>query len=103
MSFRFEFDWDPAKAAGNIAKHGVSFDEAMTVFLNSMALSRVDDAHGAAEERWVTVGLSRATNLVVVVHTYVEVDEERVHIRIISSRRPTRNERRQYEQAPEQG
>ena len=100
---RFEFDWDPAKAASNIAKHGVSFDEAMTVFLDPFALSRLDDAHGAAEERWVTIGLSRATNLVVVVHTYVEFDEERVYIRIISARRPTRNEKRQYEQTPEQG
>ncbi|MGO9459456.1 MAG: BrnT family toxin [Rhodomicrobium sp.] len=63
----------------------------------------LDDAHGSDEERWVTIGLSRAINLMVVVHTYVEFDEHRVYIRIISARRPTRNEKRQYEEAPGQG
>jgi uncharacterized DUF497 family protein len=100
---RFEFDWDPAKAAKNLAKHRVSFEEAMTVFLDPLALSRLDDAHGADEERWITIGLSRDINLMVVVHTYVEVDEDRVFIRIISARRPTKNEKRQYEKAPGQG
>jgi uncharacterized DUF497 family protein len=100
---RFEFDWDPAKAASNLAKHRVSFEEAMTVFLDPLALSRLDAAHGSDEERWVTIGLSCAINLMVVVHTYVEFDEHRVYIRIISARRPTRNEKRQYEEAPGQG
>ncbi|MGO9174064.1 MAG: BrnT family toxin [Rhodomicrobium sp.] len=103
MSTRFEFDWDPAKAASNLAKHSVSFDEAMTVFLDPFALSRLDDAHGSDEERWVTIGLSRDINLLVVVHTYVEFDEHRVYIRLISARRPTKNEKRQYEEAPGQG
>jgi uncharacterized DUF497 family protein len=97
---RFEFDWDPAKAASNLAKHGVSFNEAMTVFLDPLALSRLDDAHGPAEERWVTIGLSRDTNLLVVVHTHVEIDADRIYIRIISARKPSSREKRQYEQEP---
>ena len=97
---RFEFDWDPTKAASNLAKHGVSFDEAMTVFLDPLALSRLDDAHGSAEERWVTIGLARDTNLLVVVHTHVEIDDDRVYIRIISARKPSSREKRQYEQEP---
>lgn len=95
---RFEFDWDPAKAVSNLAKHGVSFEDAMGVFLDPLALSLLDDAHGTAEERWVTIGLSRGTNLLVVVHTHVEVDDDRVYIRIISARKPTKREKRQYEQ-----
>jgi len=59
---RFEFDWDPEKARTNLAKHEVSFDEAMTVFSDSMSLSRLDDAHGAREERWVTLGESHWAN-----------------------------------------
>jgi uncharacterized DUF497 family protein len=94
---RFEFDWDPAKAARNLAKHRVSFEDAMGVFLDPLALSRLDDAQGA-EERWVTIGLSRGTNLLVVVHTHVEIDDDRIYIRIISARKPSKREKRQYEQ-----
>jgi len=95
---RFEFDWDPAKAASNLTKHGVSFEDAMGVFLDPLALSRLDDAHGTVEERWVTIGLSRGTNLLVVVHTHVEIEDDRITIRIISARKPTKREKRQYEQ-----
>ncbi|MGO9484161.1 MAG: BrnT family toxin [Rhodomicrobium sp.] len=104
MTFsRYEFDWDPAKAARNLTKHRISFDQAMTVFLDPLSLSRLDDEHGSDEERWVTIGLSRDTGLIVVVHTYVEIGEDRAYIRIISARRPTKNEQRQYEEAPGQG
>jgi uncharacterized protein len=99
-STRIEFDWDPAKAARNLAKHGVSFEEAMAVFLDPLALSLLDNESRSDEERWVTIGLSRDISLVVIVHTYVEFDEGRVYIRIISARRPTRNEKRQYEESP---
>jgi uncharacterized DUF497 family protein len=95
---RFEFDWDPAKAASNLAKHGVFFEDAMGVFLDPLGLSRLDDADAAAEERWVTIGLSRGTNLLVVVHTHMEIDDDRITIRIISARKPTKREKRQYEQ-----
>ena len=96
MSPRFEFDWDPAKADANLAKHGVSFDEAMAVFLDPLALSRPDDDAGGDEERWITMVESRARKLLLVVHTHVEVDRERFAIRVISARRPTRREARQY-------
>ncbi len=74
---RFEFDWDPAKAESNLAKHGVSFEEAMAVFHDPLALSRPDEDHGANEERWVTLGQGRKGRLVLVVHTYAEIDEDR--------------------------
>lgn len=94
---RFEFDWDPAKAESNRRKHGVAFEDAMGVFGDPLALSRLDEESGQGEERWVTIGRNPATNLLLVVHTYVELAAERAAIRIISARRPTRREARQYE------
>lgn len=92
------FDWDPAKADSNRAKHGVSFDEAMLVFADPLAVSRLDQGHGQAEERWVTLGLTHAGGLALVVHTYDELNDGTIAIRVISARRPTRRETREYEE-----
>ncbi len=93
---RIDFDWDPAKAASNAAKHGISFEEAMTVFRDPLARSVIDPDHGAGEERWVTLGEAATGNLLVVVHTWADIDPDHSAVRIISTRRPTRNEARQY-------
>ena len=93
---RIDFDWDPAKAASNAAKHGVTFEEAMTVFRDPLARSILDGDHGSGEERWVTLGETSAGNLLVVVHTWTDVDPDRSAARIISARRPSPNEARQY-------
>jgi uncharacterized DUF497 family protein len=95
-----EFDWDPAKAASNVAKHGISFEEAMTVFRDPLARSILDPDYGTGEERWVTVGQAPAGNLLLVVHTWVDINPDRSAVRIISARRPTRNEARQYRENP---
>jgi uncharacterized DUF497 family protein len=95
---RFEFDWDPAKAESNRRKHGVVFEDAMGVFADPLALSRLDEESGQGEERWVTIGRNPASNLLLVVHTYIELSADRAVIRIISARRPTRREVRQYEE-----
>ncbi len=68
----------------------------MGVFEDPLALTRHDDGHGRAEERWVTLGQADGT-LLVVVHTLDERDEKNIHVRIISARCPTADERRQYE------
>jgi uncharacterized DUF497 family protein len=94
------FDWDPVKAAANLAKHGVTFELAMRVFDDPLALSVLDRAAPAGEERWVTIGASVPAGLILVVHTHVELDQGAALIRIISARRPTRNEQRQYENEP---
>ena len=94
---RLIFDWDPDKARTNLAKHGVSFEAAMTVFQDRLALTIFDPDHSAKEERWVTLGLAAGGVLLLVVHTHVEMSRDEALIRIISARRPTRNERRQYE------
>jgi len=95
---RFEFDWDPAKAESNRRKHGVTFEEAMGVFADPLALSLLDDESGQGEERWVTIGRIPASRLLLVVHTWVEISADRVSIRIISARQPTRREISQYEE-----
>ena len=91
---RIDFDWDPAKAASNAAKHGVAFPDAMSVLNDPLGLSIPDPA--ASEERWVTVGLAATGKLLVVVHTWEETGENSAAVRIISARRATRREARQY-------
>lgn len=95
---RFEFDWDPAKADSNRRKHGVAFEDAMGVFADPLALSRLDEESGQGEERWVTIGRNTVSNLLLVVHSWIELSEQRAAIRIMSVRRPTRREVSQYEE-----
>jgi hypothetical protein len=87
-----QFEWDPAKAARSLVKHGVSFDEASTVFGDPLAGTIPDPQHSGEEPRFVTIGLSTRHRLITVVHA-----EREDSIRIISGRRATRRERRKYE------
>ncbi len=96
---RVDFDWDPAKATSNAAKHGVTFEAAMTVFRDPLALSILDRASSVHEERWVTIGETPAGYLLVV-HTWNDIDPDRTVVRIISARRPTAREARQYRENP---
>jgi uncharacterized DUF497 family protein len=91
------FEWDRDKARENLPKHGVSFEEASTVFRDPLARAVPDLGHSAQEERWVTIGFSNQGRLVRVVHVDIEADEE-LTIRIISARLPNRRERNAYEQ-----
>lgn len=95
-----DFEWDPAKALTNIKNHGVAFEEAARVLLDPLALTVFDQAHSDNEERWFTVGQSSNGTLLVVVHTFHALSETRVRVRIISARKPTSNERRNYESEP---
>lgn len=88
-----EFEWNPDKATLNIEKHGVSFQEAATVFNDPLSVTFPDPDHSIGESRYVIIGLSRFEQLLVVAHT----DREE-KIRIISARKATRQEKRFYEQ-----
>jgi len=88
-----KFDWDARKAEANRRKHGVSFDEAATVFLDPQAVSGPDPDHSADEDRYITFGYSRLGRLLAVCHTY-----RPGAIRIINARRLTRGERKIYEE-----
>lgn len=93
---RFEFDWDERKARANRSKHGITFDAAMTVFVDPLALSRPDDDHSIDDERWITLGEAEDGRLLVVIHTFDETDPEHVRVRIISARKASRREAAQY-------
>jgi len=95
MTATIIFDWDPAKAASNLRKHGVRFEEAMLVFVDPLALSLLGDDGSVGEDRWITLGAT-ATGLRLLVHSWTELDADRVAVRIISARRPTRREARRY-------
>ena len=87
------YDWDPEKAAGNFVKHGVTFNEAATVFGDTLGWTYPDSRHSESERRWITIGMSDQHRVLVVVHA--GEDEE---IRIISAREATRKERGFYEE-----
>ena len=91
MALRFE--WDPEKAAGNLDKHGVSFEEAATVFGDPLGRIVDDPRHSADEPRYVLLGRSERQQLLAVMFT-----ERAEAIRLISARKATRRERREYEE-----
>jgi uncharacterized DUF497 family protein len=99
MTNRILFDWDPAKAMAHAAKHGVPFEASMSVFGDPLALSVLDQTAPAGAERWETIGAASA-GLRLVVHTHTAISDTAAIIRIISARRPTRNERKQYDNDP---
>lgn len=88
------FEWDEPKARTNLAKHGVSFEEATTVFGDPLSLAIPDPAHSQTEERFIILGHSHRQKLLVVVHT-----ERSDNIRIISARPASRRERKNYEES----
>lgn len=90
------FEWDRKKAAQNIKKHAVPFEEAATVFGDPLSLTIDDPLHSDQEDRFVTIGLSLSNRTLVVVHT-----DREDHIRIISSRLATARERKAHEEAKE--
>lgn len=97
MQATYEFDWDAAKAEANARKHGVTFESAMTVFRDPLALTVYDEEHSEQEERWVTIGRAENGSTVLVVHTFIPALPGNALIRIISARAATNQERQQYE------
>ncbi|MEM7126186.1 MAG: BrnT family toxin [Chloroflexota bacterium] len=84
------YQWDPSKAESNRRKHGISFSDATSVFMDDMGITIEDDYPD--EERFVTIGSDALGRILVVVYTYHDSD-----IRLISARKATRYERSQYE------
>ena len=84
--------WDEAKAASNLMKHGVSFTQAGTVFLDAWSVSFFDATHSHDEDRYVTVGVDSEGRLLYLVHT-----DDGVNVRLITAREASSHERKQYE------
>lgn len=95
---QYNFEWNPEKAQENQIKHRVSFEEAATVFHDSLILSVYDDEHSDSEDRWITVGISATGRLLVVCHTFCEEPSESATVRIFSSRKASKRETRYYEE-----
>ena len=86
------FEWDGRKAQSNKRKHGITFEEASTIFADPLSITILDPAHSISEDRFITIGTSVNHKLIVVVHT----DRDDI-IRIINARKATRNEKSQYQ------
>jgi len=91
MSLRFE--WDPNKAEANLVKHGVSFEESMTVFADPLARIFPDEEHSVDELREIIIGHSAGHQLILV--NFTSIDDR---VRIFSARKATRRERKDYEE-----
>jgi hypothetical protein len=87
------FEWDPRKAAANLKRHGVAFEEAATVFEDPLADTYDDPDHSQREQRFLTFGVSRERRALVVAHC-----DRGERVRIINARVMTRREKRQYEE-----
>ena len=88
-----KFDWDPVKAESNKKKHGVSFEEAQSVFYDEFAVQFFDEEYSESEDRFLMLGVSDAAHLLIVCHC--ERDQGNI-IRIISARKATKNESKYY-------
>lgn len=88
------FVWDDKKSESNKRKHGISFDEAMSCFFDPFHLLIADPDHSAHEERMILIGMSIKARLLVVVH----VEKVEKEVRLISARKATKKERKQYEE-----
>jgi uncharacterized DUF497 family protein len=86
------FEWDRDKAVSNLAKHAISFEEAVSVFYDPLAASFEDPDHSLSEGRWITVGYSVSGRLLIVWHT-----DRRGGVRLIGARRATRREKERHE------
>ncbi|HVS10656.1 MAG TPA: BrnT family toxin [Planctomycetota bacterium] len=87
------YEWDPVKAATNVKKHRVTFEEAASVFLDPVALTFLDPDHSEEEDREITIGRSTRQRVLFVAHVAREG-----RVRMISARRATRQEQEQYEE-----
>jgi uncharacterized DUF497 family protein len=88
-----KFEWSPAKASANLDKHGVSFEEAQSIFYDDFAVQFFDEENSQDEDRFLMLGMSSGARLLIVCHC--EREEGDV-IRLISARKATRNERQHY-------
>jgi uncharacterized DUF497 family protein len=89
-----KFEWNPDKAAHNLKKHGIAFEDATSVFGDPFAGTIPDPLHSTVEARFVTIGMTSGLRLVVVVHT-----DRKHRVRIISARPATRAEKKKHEEA----
>jgi uncharacterized protein len=94
----FQFEWDEAKAEANARKHGITFELASTVFHDPRLLTVADLEHSESEERWFSVGSASNGVVLSIVYLWSDIDPGATIIRLISARKSTHTENRQYEE-----
>ena len=94
----YHFEWDDAKAAANERKHDVTLELATSVFHDPRLLTVADSEHSETEERWFSIGIARNGVVLSVVYLWSEGDPAVIKIRLISARKATQAERKQYEE-----
>ncbi len=94
---KYTFEWDPNKARKNLQKHKISFEYAAEVFLDPFAISLFDQEHSENEDRWITIGKNKNESVLVIIHTFLYQNEKQCHIRMISARKATQKEMKQYQ------
>ncbi len=99
---QFQFEWNEVKAAANLVKHGASFELASTVFNDPRLLTIADLEHSKFEERWLSIGCARNGVMLCIIYVWSEVNPTTTKIRIISARKATPSEIRQYGRIHEQ-
>jgi uncharacterized DUF497 family protein len=95
---QYNFEWNPTKEKQNIRKHQLNFRQAATVFRDPNHLSLYDEDHSDDEERWITIGLDSTGILRVIIHTFEVINSLSCKIRIISARKATPKEIKQYQE-----
>ena len=90
-----KFEWDPKKEKINVQQHGITLEQASYVFADPFALNKYDDEHSEREDRWILLGKTLSEAILVVVHTFREVDGTEF-VRIISARKATKQEKQAY-------
>lgn len=96
----YDFEWDAHKADSGLKKHGVTFEQAASVFLDALSLTVFDESHSQHEDRWFTLGHTAGGKLLAVAHTYLATSTNNARIRIISARPATKQEQRFYADKP---
>lgn len=93
---QYNVEWDPKKANLNLKKHGISFESASSVFYDPRAITIFDDEHSENEERWVTIGISKNGQIIILCHLFTEETKDSCTIRIFSARKATKSEAKNY-------
>jgi uncharacterized protein len=94
----YQFEWDEVKAVANERKHGVTFELVPSVFYDPRLLTAADLEHSETEQRWFSIGVARNGAMLSVVYLWSEADPAVIKIRVISARKATQTERKQYEE-----
>jgi uncharacterized DUF497 family protein len=93
---QYNVEWDPEKARINFKKHGISFEFASSVFFDPRAVTIFDDEHGEDEERWITMGIAKNGQSILLCHLFKQETKESCTIRIFSARKTTKSEAKIY-------